>query len=1193
MRTPFHFCVQAGLALSLLAGGVRAAETPKALTAETLERPVRFKPTGQDFVVENGTARFNRPLYGPHTAFRVDAGERPEFGFYLPRKGGLLLLGMATEQGARWLTATQRITSRYRPGAMVYEIRDAMLSGAILRITAVPSKDAEGLIIRAEITKAVPVDLIWAFGGTSGAVLNDRGGDLIAGKDMADVWQFREDDFVGGTFTVTGPSFEYQGKGGRMTGASIGAKFSVGDFTARRSIDALLTSKPGKAPMIVGRTPLKVGVPSHLAIQVTGATPIRALDLAARFNAAEAERQAVASRVVVTTPDPFINAAAGAIAISADALWQSPQMMHGNNAWRSPLLGWRGPYALDAFGWFDRAREQITGWAAKQNTNADDAPTEAHADPAKNLAANDWKTLHSVGSIPARHYDMNLVFIDMMLRHFRWTGDEALLRQMWPVLTRHLAWEKRLFDRDGLYEAYAAIWASDGLGYNGGGTTHATAYNLLHNRLAAQIAKIIGEDPAPYEQEAQRIHTALHRELWLADRGWYAEYKEALGLKRVHPAAALWTIYHAIDSEVGDAMEDYQALRYVETQFPRIPIRGPGVPEGDWYALSSSTWMPYEWSLNNVVLAEMAHMALAYWQGGRGDEAWKLWKGALLDSMYQGSSPGNLSNLSALDVHRGETYRDFGDPTGIVARSLVEGLFGIVPDALSGQFTLRPGFPREWEQASIRTPYLDYAYRHEKSSDSFTVTPKFPKPLRLRLQCRASSSQLVSVMVNGQAATWKNVETAVGQPTIEIQAEPAAHYDVVIQWGETPPPVANYAAVTAVGRSFRLDVGTGELLDIADPQGVLKDVSRASKGLRATIAGKIGARTFFVKTKKDDIAWWMPIDVEVRAPLELVQLPNRDAERVRFKLRNNTPNTWDKPLTVQFGHLPVTTIMRAPAMRDSEVIALPTAGQLPGTNAVAFDLGAIGRISDHLTNWQSPLPGGANTPSWQRVDLAPFFNDRVTQIFQHEYLTPRPATTSLQIPKQGIGNWSSNQVTFKVDDSGLRKAAGPRNEFRLASGIPFQTPSAEGAKNVMFTSRWDNFPAEIAVPLAGSGRHLYLLMAGSTNPMQTQIDNGEVVVTYKDGTTTRLALTNPTTWWPIEQDYFTDDYAFRYSDLRPLRVELGTGKVYQPTAETKPVGGAATVLDLSLDPAKTLQSLTVRALSTEVIIGLMSATLVR
>ena len=69
---------------------------------------------------------------------------------------------------------------------------------------------------------------------------------------------------------------------------------------------------------------------------------------------------------------------------------------------------------------------------------------------------------------------MNLVFIDQLLAHFYWTGDTAYVRTMWPVLKRHLAWEKREISTPtatALYDAYACIWASDALEYSGGGVT--------------------------------------------------------------------------------------------------------------------------------------------------------------------------------------------------------------------------------------------------------------------------------------------------------------------------------------------------------------------------------------------------------------------------------------------------------------------------------------------------------------------------------------------------------------------------------------------------------------------------------------------------------------------------------------------------------------------------------------------------
>src|SRR4029077_11958087 len=139
----------------------------------------------------------------------------------------------------------------------------------------------------------------------------------------------------------------------------------------------------------------------------------------------------------------------------------------------------------------------------------------------------------------------------------------------------------------------------------------------------------------------------------------------------------------------------------------------------------------------------------------------------------------------------------------------------------------------------------------------------------------------------------------------------------------------------------------------------------------------------------------------------------------------------------------------------------------------------------------------------------------------------------------------------------------------------------------------------VSVPLTGKSSHVYLLMAGSSNPMQSRFDNGEVIVTYADGSTERLALVNPINWWPIDQDYFIDDFAFRRPEPIPPRVDLKTGKVRLPEADNfkgqgdKGPGGAANVLDLPLDPAKELKSLTVRTLANEVVIGLMAATLVR
>ena len=166
------------------------------------------------------------------------------------------------------------------------------------------------------------------------------------------------------------------------------------------------------------------------------------------------------------------------------------------------------------------------------------------------------------------------------------------------------------------------------------------------------------------------------------------------------------------------------------------------------------------------------------------------------------------------------------------------------------------------------------------------------------------------------------------------------------------------------------------------------------------------------------------------------------------------------------------------------------------------------------------------------------------------------------------------------------------------AGVPFQTPKS--GNNIIYTSLWDNYPDSVVIPLKGKAETAYLLMAGSTNHMQSHIDNGLVIVTYQDNTTDTLALRNPDNWCPIEQDYYIDGKAFQAPQPRPYRVCLGTGDVSRNLGEVLHIqgvygreipGGAAQMLCMPLNPKKRLKSLIVRTLSNDVVIGLMAVTL--
>src|SRR5258708_24237616 len=114
---------------------------------DNIDRPLRYHPEGEDFVIENGPEFFNRPLYGGNAAFRVDGGDKPEFVLYLPGRGGNLRLGLRNATDAKWLHDAAKVITRYRPGELLYEIRDPLLGAdAVLRIAALAYDQTEGLI---------------------------------------------------------------------------------------------------------------------------------------------------------------------------------------------------------------------------------------------------------------------------------------------------------------------------------------------------------------------------------------------------------------------------------------------------------------------------------------------------------------------------------------------------------------------------------------------------------------------------------------------------------------------------------------------------------------------------------------------------------------------------------------------------------------------------------------------------------------------------------------------------------------------------------------------------------------------------------------------------------------------------------------------------------------------------------------
>lgn len=1163
---------------------VRGPSEPKEGPLPRLARQRRYRPEGPDIVIENGGNRFNRPLYGSNTAFFVYAGDLPEILLSLPGKGGVLWLGIGDRDTAKWLSEAERVVARYRAGAMQYTIADPLLGPGSLMIDVIPRPESEGAVICiTPSANARPVELLWAFGGATGYT---RWSLDTCGYCPESTFWLRPEDCEKHEFKIRPTGFELRSPGyqeRRLVGTvPPDSSLKIADADRLCSPKSLWASQGGKRAMLVGRRAMRPGEPLHLALDrlAPGAAAPKPADLPEALKAAEVRRQAVAEQVRVSTPDPYMNAAAPAICSAADGIWDPPVYVHGGVAWHMPYLGWRGAYCASDFGWQDRAKTHFRAFAAVQLKEP--ATGKPKADPKSNLArpAED-SVIYTRGYIPVHPtkdargpYDMQQVYIDQLLWHFLWSGDLEFVREMWPTLVAHLEWEKRCFDPDddGLYENVANTFISDAHHYSGSPCTQASAYNYRALKMAARLARLIGEKPEPFEREAQKTLAAMNRVLWMADRGWYAEYRDLLGLQRLHPSAELPSIYHPIDSFVPDPFQAWQMLRYVDTAMEHIPI------EGSAAMLWSSNWVPFIWSVRDVCGVEVAHTALANWQAGRPQKAYDLWRGAIIDSMFCCRAPGACIGTSELDGHMTGLCTDFADTVGMYARTLVEGLFGIVPDALEGELLIRPGFPKDWPSASLHTPDVGYTYARSGQDESFEIRAKFRRPMRLCLQVAARGAEVAEVTVNGQKAPWKCL-TSIGQPTIEVLAPNADGAKVTIRWAGAELARAQCPAVVGAGETFQVTAGPARIREVRDPQQSLQNPVLEGESLRATSTSTAGHHTAFARVEQAGLAWWLPIEFETRPPLEICEASvDREQNIVRLSIRNNTGKRAALQGDVICGAAKQSLSLQIPSQSVSAAVRVPAQGLVPGTNPIVLELGAGREVRGNLVDWRKA--DLASVKGVECVDLAQSFNDRVSQIFVHEYRAPRSPCCSLQIPLHGYGDWCycGRQVP-KIDDSALRKAAGVGGHMVSAQGIPFATPGPGTAANVVFTSRWQNFPAEVTIPLSGRARHAWFLVAGSTHPMHSQFDNGELVVSYADGTAERLPLHNPTTWWPIERDYQVGIDGFCIPGPHPPRVDLGSGR--------------ATILDLPLRPERPLRSLTVRCLANDVVVGLMSVTLLR
>ena len=1192
-----------------------------ALGAQSMPKKVVRRVTSDAFVTTNGRRFFNRPLYGSTRPGFVPLGDRPHvslmciagnFSTFL--RCGDLVLGAARDGTAKWLHDFDHVEARYEPGLMYYTLRDPALGGAALRMDVAPLDEGDGYVVRLRADR--PVEILGAFGGILNLTHAEKdhyqgNATIPGGIDPARCrgTTVKAIDGVGEVSATLRPQRREDAK--PVTRAVYGmtnleGTLLVGDAaSAVKAADALRQVGAGEqgaasaAPIILGRASLLdtryILVCATNSGSPDGGTLARTLfaDPAALFDRCERHFRDVASRFVVETPDDLLNAGVKSVNNTMDSLYCNGSFLHGSIRWGwLGLCGWRGAYGASICGTHDRMASHLAYYAKRQSTKD---YTRPKPEPRTGYCTQARDSVYfSRGRIMTGVYNMTELWLDFVHWHTLWSGDREFLKATFPHVRDAVAFQKRALDPDGdgLYENFANTYISDAHWYNGGGCTQSSAFTYRANLLAAEAARLAGEDPKPFLAEAAKIKKAMDAILWVRDKGFYAEFKDLLGLQRRHESPELASVYHPIDFYVADMFQAYQSLRYTQWGLPNrsFDIEGEQAFPPNIYKrpasyilpqplrtreVWSSNWYPTYPTVREIGTGEIANLAQCYFRIGHGDEGFRVLK-SIFWYMLKRQNPGALPHWM-MDGYTGDM--EHCDGVGSTMRAVAEGLFGLYPDLAHDHLTVQPGFPADWTKAACRNPDLGYSYVRDGATE--TVVIRTTKPTTRRLRLRARSDGVRSVTLDGKPAKLR-YEAGVGCAFVVVDAPKAQEATIVVTSAKAPLPTLQHQAVAAVGHPLVVRAKAGKITGHRDPQGVLKNAKTTGTSLRGTIAAAPGHHTLFVELQGTAVRVWAPVDVEVREPLEIVEPRLTDkAARATFRLRNNTSSPVKLSGVVRLGGVERPLNASVPAGGTAEPIAVPITKAMalsPGRNPLAVEAKA-GKTSYRLAADVTALDLFEKAPARkaalepQPLDIAAAFNDEMANIFNHKYLTPRSPHCSLQQALNGFQQWCGAHgeriKPFRLDTSLLTKRA----TFTTPQGIPFAT--ATTGRNVAFVSRYDNFPNELAIPVGRSARKVYLLIAGSTTPMESGIVNAQAVLHLAGGRTETLDLVNP------------DNF-----DMCATKLPLYGP--YPRKANSFPIGAdcRAQLFDIPLGRPERIERLELRCLSNDIVVGLLGVTTV-
>lgn len=306
-------------------------------------------------------------------------------------------------------------------------------------------------------------------------------------------------------------------------------------------------------------------------------------------------------------------------------------------------------------------------------------------------------------------------FISCLWEVLKWTGDAALLDELYPSVQKGLDWLLGEMDPDGdlLPEGYGII-EIEGLNVE---LIDTAVYTWSALNAASEMAALLGDESgrSRWAELAVRVGEAVNRGMWLEEEGLYADAMAPVG--KVRDRIDLY-IERARQFGADNAVRDLLAMKadmeglHPELEKPWLfknwvintPMEAGLAPRqqairaldrmaseeftGRWGTYLSGMYRDQMMTISTGV------QAVAEARYGRMDESLRYAR--MIASTFNRRLPGSMSEMSPDYGCFVQAWTNYG-----IVWPLAAYMFGIGPEAYRKHLTLQPRLPEEWKEAAI------------------------------------------------------------------------------------------------------------------------------------------------------------------------------------------------------------------------------------------------------------------------------------------------------------------------------------------------------------------------------------------------------------------------------------------------------------------------------------------------------------